>query len=114
MADADLSIGTRPRRLRVVYCTRGGLFGALVLRRLRACDEIEICAIVRSSRNFHPRFGFLRGALAYIRRSGVAYALYLLCTTTLADLFCSLNAVGCVPTRSRAGGTPVHTTADIN
>jgi methionyl-tRNA formyltransferase len=113
-ADADLSVVTRPRRLRVTYCTRGGLFGALVLHRLRTCDQIEICGIVRSARNFHPRFGFLRGALVYIRSSGIAYSLYLLCATTLADWMCSLSAVRCVPARSRAGDAPVLTTANIN
>jgi methionyl-tRNA formyltransferase len=108
-----LSVPPR-RRLRVIFCTRGGLFGALVLHRLHACDEIEICAIVRSSRNFHPRFGFLRGAFAYLGRSGITYALYLLCATTIADLLCRLGTIGYVPTRSRPGGTPVHTTSDIN
>jgi methionyl-tRNA formyltransferase len=103
-----------PRPLRVVYCTRGGLFGTVVLRELRACSGLEICGVVRSSRNFHPRFGFLRGALAYIRQSGVAYALYLLCATSLADVLGGLGCVGCVPTRSRAGGPRVHTTRDIN
>ena len=103
-----------PRPLRVVYCTRGGLFGAIVLRALRACAEIEVCAVVRSSRNFHPRFGFVRGALSYIRCSGIGYALYLLCATSLADFLCGLGAIGCVPTRSRAGGPRVHTTRDIN
>jgi methionyl-tRNA formyltransferase len=113
-ADANLSVGAQPRRLRVAYCTRGGLFGALVLGRLRACRQIEICGIVRSSRNFHPRFGFLRGALAYIRSSGIGYSLYLLCATTLADWVCGFSAVGGVPTRSRAGDTPVLTTRNVN
>jgi methionyl-tRNA formyltransferase len=90
------------------------MFGALVLNRLRTCEEIEVCAIVRSSRNFHPRFGFLRGALAYLGRSGITYALYLLCATTIADLLCRFGTFGYVPSRSRPGGTPVHTTADIN
>ena len=112
--DIAPSDSARPRPLRVVYCTRGGLFGALVLHRLRACTQIEICGIVRSSRNFHPRFGFLRGALAYIRRSGIAYSLYLLCATTLADVVCGFSKIGCVPTRTHPGGIPVHTTGDIN
>lgn len=104
-----------PRRLRVVYCTRGGLFGALVLNRLRSCERIEICGIVRSSRMFDPRFGFLRGATAYIRRSGVVYSLYLFCATTLADLLCGLGTIGSVPDSSRhAGGMQVHSTRDIN
>lgn len=101
-------------RLRVVYCTRGGLFGALVLRRLQACEHLEICGIVRSSRNFQPRMGFLRGALAYVRRSGVGYSLYLLCATTFADALCGFGAIGCVPSRTRSGHAPVHTTRDVN
>jgi methionyl-tRNA formyltransferase len=113
-ADAEQSGETRPRRLQIAFCTRGGLFGALVLHRLQACEQIEICGIVRSSRNFHPRFGFLRGALAYIRSSGIAYSLYLLCATTLADWVCGFSAVGCVPTRSRAGNAPVLTTPNVN
>ena len=55
-------------RLRTVFCTCGGLFGALVLRRLRACDRLEICAVVRSTRVLDPKFGFLRGAAAQVRR----------------------------------------------
>jgi methionyl-tRNA formyltransferase len=105
---------TRPRRLRTVFCTRGGLFGALVLRRLRACDRIEICAIVRSSRTYHPAFGFMRGALAYCARSGIRYALYLFCATTLADAACGLGRLGCVPVRTNKTGVRVLTTRDIN
>ena len=84
-------IGSGPTRLRTVFCTCGGLYGALVLSRLRACAQLEICGIVRSSRVLDPRFGFLQGAIAQIRRSGLAYALYLWCTTTLADWLCALN-----------------------
>jgi len=105
---------TAKQRLRTVYCTRGGLFGALVLERLAACDRIQICAIVRSSRTFQPSFGFLRGALALIRRSGVAYALYLFCATSLADALYALARAGRVPLRTRLRGIPVHTTRDIN
>jgi methionyl-tRNA formyltransferase len=103
-----------PKRLRTVYCTRGGLFGASVLARLRASDRIEICAIVRSSRTFHPEFGFLRGALALIRRSGIPYALYLFLVTTIADALCGLSKLGRVPLRTRVSGMPVFTTRDIN
>jgi hypothetical protein len=34
-----------------------------VLRRLRACQSLEICAVIRFSRVIEPRFGFLRGAV---------------------------------------------------
>jgi methionyl-tRNA formyltransferase len=114
LADSERPNATRSRRLRVVYCTRGGIFGALVLNRLQACEQIEVCGIVRSSRMFHPRLDAFRGALAYIGRSGVSYALYLLYATTIADLLCKSGSVECVPTRSRPGGPPVHITRDIN
>ena len=103
-----------PARLRTVFCTSGGLYGALVLRRLRACDRLEICAVIRSSRVLDPRFGFLRGAAAQIRRSSVVYAVYLWCATTLADWLCAMAGIGAVPTRGAAPGLAVLTTRNIN
>jgi methionyl-tRNA formyltransferase len=63
---------------------------------------------------FHPQLDVVRGALAYIRQSGLSYSVYLLCATDLADIVCRLGSIGHVPTRSRPGGMPVHTTPDIN
>jgi len=103
-----------PVRLRTVVCTCGGLYGALVLRRLRACAELEICAVVRSTRVLDARFCFLRGAIAQIRRSGIGYALYLWCATTLSDWLCALGGIGAVPMRTVTPGLPVLTTRNIN
>jgi methionyl-tRNA formyltransferase len=103
-----------PVKLRTVFCTCGGLYGALVLRRLRAFDGLEICAVIRSTRVLDPRYGFLRGALGQVRRSGLAYSLYLWCVTTLADWLCALGSVGAVPTRSVTGGARVFETRNIN
>lgn len=118
MSEPDASSGGRhaaaPARLRTVLCTCGGLYGALVLRRLKACDRLEICGVVRSTRVLDPKYGFLRGAVAQVRRSGVAYALYLWCTTTLADWLCALARIGAVPGRSDPQGLPVLVTRDIN
>jgi methionyl-tRNA formyltransferase len=104
---------SRPVRLRTVFCTCGGLYGALVLRRLRACAHLEICGIVRSSRVLDPRFGFLQGAIAQIRRSGLRYALYLWCTTTLADALCALSGLKS-PTRPGVAAARRLTTRDLN
>jgi len=103
-----------PGRLRTVLCTCGGLYGALVLRRLRACNRLELCAVIRSSRVLDPKFGFFRGAVAQIRRSGIVYALYLWCATTLADWLCAIAGIDAVPTRGAKPGLPVLTTRDIN
>jgi methionyl-tRNA formyltransferase len=100
-------------RLRTVLCTCGGLHGALVLRRLRDCQSLDICAVIRSSRVIEARFGFIGGAVEQIRRSGIRYALYLWCATTLADWLCSLSGIGAVPTRD-AAGLPVYTTRNLN
>ena len=116
------AVAERPARLRVVYCTRGGLFGARVLQRLAACEDLEVCAIVRSSRTVHASYGFLRGAAALIHRSGLSYALYLLWATTLTDLLARLLSAppgaSRVPQRPRSGWRtskpPTHVTHDLN
>lgn len=114
MNELSAASSAAPVRLRTVVCTCGGLYGALVLRRLRACAELEICAVVRSTRVLDARFGFLRGAVAQIRRSGIGYALYLWCATTLADWLCALGGIGAVPMRTVTPGLPVLTTRNIN
>lgn len=114
MSEVPAVNSAAPARLRTVFCTSGGLFGALVLRRLRACDRLEICAVVRSTRVLDPGFGFLRGAVAQVRLSGIAYSLYLWCTTTLADWLCTLCGVGAVPMRGVAPELPVLCTRNIN
>lgn len=101
-------------RLRTVFCTCGGLYGALVLRALRACPQVEICAIVRSSRVIDPRYGFLRGALAQIRQSGLLYALYLWAATTLADWLCARQPGGAVPIRAGTSVPRLLNTRDVN
>jgi methionyl-tRNA formyltransferase len=113
--------GTASRPLRVVFCTRGGWFGELVLARLRASERIELCGIVRSSRVYHREYGFLRGALAYLRRSGLAYSLYLLCATDITEAVYALTgarrALRKGKTLSSAAGQlriPAHTTRDLN
>lgn len=111
-AAAQAAACVRPRRLRTVFCTRGGLFGERVLSRLAACERIELVGIVRSSRVFHADYGFARGALAYLRCSGLAYSLYLLCATDLADAVCALARLrGSHPPTPRV---PAHTTRNLN
>jgi methionyl-tRNA formyltransferase len=102
-----------PARLRTVFCTSGGLYGALVLNRLRACKQLEICGIIRSSRVLDPRFGFVRGAITQIRLSGLRYAMYLWCATTLAD---ALNALRGTTVAALPDDTPARhlTTRDLN
>ncbi len=111
VCDAHASVAHTP--LRAVYCTRGGWFGEIVLERLHGCPQLHICGVLRSSRTFDARFGFLRGALAYLRRCGVAYSAYLFCATTLAEwLRAGLRASR--RGRRRPLTTPTLITRDIN
>lgn len=103
-----------PRKLRTVLCTRGGLFGAVVLEALHASPAIELCGIVRSARWFSAGRGPLAGSVAYLQRCGLRYSVYLLCATTVADALCGRGRRAAVPHRSRPGAPPVHTTRDIN
>jgi len=107
------ALSSRP--LRVVFCTRGGLFGVRVLRRLRACEGIELCGIVRSNRVFDARYGFLRGAFEYLRRCGLAYSLYLLCATDIADALCAISRLRRRPKDAAPDrAIPTLATADLN
>jgi methionyl-tRNA formyltransferase len=85
--------------VRAVLLTSGGVPGALVLERLRRAARLEVAAVVVSTRVLSPRFGWLRGAWAQCRLSGVRYAAYL----------------GAALLRSPApGDAPVWRTRDVN
>jgi methionyl-tRNA formyltransferase len=103
----------RPR-LRTVLCTCGGRYGALVWRRLQQYPDLDLCGVVHSTRVLNPRFGFIRGALAQIRLSGLSYALYLFCITSLSDWLCWRRAAGTVPNGSDMQPPPVLVTRDLN
>lgn len=102
------------RRYRVVFCTSGGLHGSLVLLRLMQCPDLQVAGVVRSSRILSPRYGYLRGALEQLRRSGPAYAFYLWCSTSLSDCLCAMSAFRSVELLARLHRIPLYTTRDIN
>jgi methionyl-tRNA formyltransferase len=107
-------MSTARPRLRTVLCTCGGRYGALVWRRLQECPDLDLCGLVRSTRVLDPRFGFMRGALAQISLSGLSYALYLFCATSLSEWLCWRRAAGTVPTGSDMQPPPVLVTRDLN
>lgn len=98
-------------RLRVILCTNGGLHGALVLGRLLHAPHVQVVGLVRSSRAVRASYGFWRGAYEHVRLSGVAYALYLWCSTSLADMMLGSTSTGALARRQHI---PVHTTRNAN
>ena len=105
---------TQGRPLRVVLCTSGGLYGAIMLRRLLDCERIRLCGIVHSTRILDARFGFLRGAREQVLRSGLAYSAYLLCATTLSDCFGGRATGGSVSRLASTRDIPRLETRDAN
>ena len=100
--------------VRTLLCTSGGLFGALVLRRLLRCRELSVVGVVYSTRILKPNYGFLRGAWEQQRRSGLAYTLYLGCATALAEWLSDLRSGGSVPRIAAVRGIPLLQTRDVN
>jgi len=99
---------------RILLCTSGGLYGALVLQYLLASREVEVVGIVKSTRVLHPAYGWLRGSIAQLRRSGLVYMLYLGCATTLPELPGRWFGLRSVSVSARQRGIPLCASRDIN
>lgn len=100
--------------VRVVYCTSGGLYGALVLERLLASPQIDVVGVIFSTRILRKQFGWLRGALNQVKLTGLRYTLYLWCATDLADLLAINAPVPPVRRRLNQNNIPALYTRDVN
>ena len=106
--------GPQTRRARVVFCTSGGYYGALMLDRLLRCKGVAVVGVVLSMRLLRKRYGWLRGALEQVRLTGLSYGLYLWAATGLADAITFFSRTPCVSQQARRHGLPVCATRDIN
>jgi methionyl-tRNA formyltransferase len=100
--------------LRLVYCTSGGLYGALVLQRLLRSPDVEVVAVVLSTRLLRKHYAWWRGAWEQIRLTGLPYALYLWCATTIADLLGRVSRVPPLRWQTRQHALPLLATVDVN
>jgi len=100
--------------MRVLLCTSGGLFGALVLQRLLASPAVSVAAVVKSTRVLHPRQGWLRDVLSLLHRSGLRYTLYLGAATGGAELLGRWRGPPPVDVAARLHDLPLLATPDLN
>jgi methionyl-tRNA formyltransferase len=100
--------------VRVIYCTSGGLYGALVLDKLLASPRIEVVGVTLSTRILRKQFGWFRGSLTQLKLTGLRYALYLWCATDLADLLAAIAPIPSVRSQLKQNAIPVLYTRDIN
>ena len=99
---------------RIVLCTSGGLYGSLVMSRMLARTDVRIVGVVNSTRVLHPGYGWLRGAISQLRRSGPAYSIYLGCATVLSDMLGRFSGRASVSMNARRRDIPLCATRDVN
>lgn len=107
----DLAKSPMPR---IVLCSSGGLYGALVLNCFLSDSTVDVVGIVRSTRVLNPRYGWLRGAFEQLRLSGSAYTLYLGCATTLPDALGRWSGVSSLAVSARRRRIPLYATRNLN
>ncbi len=111
-------VSPKPSRqtIRTVFCTSGGVLGAVILGKLVRDPDIEVVGLVKSVRVFQPEMGFLRGAARFFLRCGVFYTVYIWFITTAAEFLGLIlgresSSVGII---ARRRGIPVFATRDLN
>ena len=106
--------GVKAGPLRIVLCTCDGWYGAQVLAGLLASGRVQVTGVVRSARVLSPRFGFARGALEQVRRSGLVYSAYLWCITQGADMVSRIGRLSSVERLASAHEIPSLVTRNVN
>jgi len=66
---------------KLIFCTYSSVYSSRVLNQLLADKDIEILAIINSTRVLSPQYGHLRGSIEQIRISGLRYSSYLFLVT---------------------------------
>ena len=113
----------RPRK-RLIFCTYSSIYSSIVLQQLVDDDDIEVVAILNSTRVHHPQYGQIRGAIKQIQLSGWRYSSYLFFVTDLFSWLQPLlslkgnslknNALKTVHTLAKQHQIPILNSRDIN
>ena len=101
---------------RVIFCTYSSIYSSLVLEQLLQNDEIDVVAVINSTRVLKPEYGHIWGAIQQIRTSGLRYSTYLFLIT---DIFSWLTKMArySLPTVKKMSWdyeVPFYETKDIN
>ena len=104
---------------KLIFCSYSCIYSSLVLNKLLEDKNIDVVAIVNSSRILKPDYGVLTGSLKQIRLSGWRYSTYLFLIT---DIFHWLQAVLTLRKQSlktihgiaKQNDIPIINTKDIN
>ena len=75
------SKGMSKKTKKLIFCSYSCVYSSLVLNKILEDKNIDVVAIVNSSRILKPNYGALRGSLEQIRLSGWRYSTYLFLIT---------------------------------
>jgi len=100
----------------VIFCTYSSIYSSLVLEQLLQNDEIDVVAIINSSRVLKPSYGQLWGTIQQIRTAGLSYSTYLFLITDVFTLLTKMarSSLPTVQQMARDYEVPFYETKDIN
>lgn len=68
-------------RKKIIYCTYASIYSSKILEQLLADSDIELVAIVNSTRVLRPSLNPIKGSITQLRNSGLRYSSYLFFVT---------------------------------
>lgn len=102
------------RQTKLIFCTYPSVYSSVVLDLLIRSPQIEVVAVISSTRNLKANENKLLSNFIRIKHSGVRYALYLWLISSgyrLSGIFSKLKTLRNITLRH---GIPVHKTNNIN
>lgn len=93
---------------KVIFCTYSSIYSSKVLEQLIADDDIDLVAIINSTRVFSPKLSAIKGSLKQLKISGLRYSTYLFLISDFFKWMQPLLRIHKWPLRN------VHSLADIN
>ena len=99
---------------RLVFCTYPSFYSSLVLQKLLASPDIDVIAIISSTRNLRVKENALASSFARIIKSGLRYSAYLWMITSGHYIFSRWSRVLCVEALAKKNHIPNYQTNNIN
>lgn len=104
---------------KVIFCTYSSIYSSKVLEKLIADTDIEVVAIVNSTRVLRPSLNSIQGAITQLKISGLRYSTYLFFITDLFKWMQPLyslqeRSLKNIHTLAKHNNIPIVDTKDIN
>lgn len=104
---------------KLVFCTYSSIYSSKVLEQLIADIDIDVVAIVNSTRVLRPSLNPINGAISQLRTSGLRYSVYLFLVTNFFKWMQPLTKLRKWPLRdvhalAEFNNIPIIDTRDIN